>query len=130
MDGISIISYCNSTSSQWKMASGTMLLRSILLIVALMTSCQAASDANCTCPESWTQYGGNCYRYYDNAQTWDAANSICKRNAATLPTVHCYEQNKYWLMTWRRLWNISYENVRYDMNTLTYVSILCNVLSL
>uniref|UniRef100_A0A667ZER4 C-type lectin domain containing 19A n=1 Tax=Myripristis murdjan TaxID=586833 RepID=A0A667ZER4_9TELE len=79
------------------------------------------------CPLFWTQFGGNCYRFFPLNRTWAEADLYCSEfsnglKSAKLTSVHSWEENVFvydlvnscvpgiptdiWigLSSWRRLW--------------------------
>ena len=37
----------------------------------------ATTTATVTCPVGWSQFGGECYKYFDNSVKWDEAREHC-----------------------------------------------------
>ena len=40
------------------------------------------------CPSDWTQFGSDCYRYFNNHMDWNMANDFCKARLGHLLSIH------------------------------------------
>ena len=40
------------------------------------------------CPEDWTSYDDNCYRYFTTGKTWEDARKHCLELEADLVSIH------------------------------------------
>eukprot|EP00079_Xenopus_tropicalis_P008818 XP_002932255.1 PREDICTED: C-type lectin domain family 19 member A [Xenopus tropicalis] len=95
---------CLPTSIQWDVC--TVLALIVLNVQAFPQTeiklSQAFTDISqpFTCPLFWTEYNGNCYRFFPMNKTWAEADFYCSefslgRTTAKLVSIHSWDENVF-----------------------------------
>jgi len=51
----------------------------------------------CPCPAGWSQFGEDCYKYFDNSVEWEEARERCLSEKADLASIHSEEEHDFLL---------------------------------
>jgi len=51
----------------------------------------------CRCPGGWSQFGENCYKYFNNSVEWGEAREQCRSEKADLASIHFEEEHDFLL---------------------------------
>nr|XP_006820468.1 PREDICTED: brevican core protein-like [Saccoglossus kowalevskii] len=65
----------------------------MLLTLILTLTVSTASAVLTSCPDTWTEWDGACYRCFTDPKTWADADTICQNYAGYLPSVHSRQEN-------------------------------------
>ncbi|XP_069506465.1 C-type lectin domain family 2 member B-like isoform X2 [Ambystoma mexicanum] len=63
------------------------LIAALLVVSTVVSALTAVIGSTAPCPDQWMWYGGKCYQYSKERNTWDASHAFCSSHNASLSII-------------------------------------------